>query len=223
MSSTQGEAPDPTIEDLQKTRTQLIYSKLDLIAARLELMAAKIKTHELDLPASLQRSRDTAGTPNESANSLIAKDRSSTISSKGAESLLGIGTKLFGLATAIVTFLFTAKHLLTLYRAPLSASSTSSQAIDAVTVIAFLIGWYFIVRFLFWAGGVFHEIFDELWRLAVELVKRKSWLKLTEKGWNELRGSAPKIFHLGWDLTVVILAILPAYRYAAHVVAIVTK
>jgi DNA-binding NarL/FixJ family response regulator len=131
---------------------------------------------------------------------------------------LGMGTKAFGLGTAVLAFMLARGKLVEWFhgsRVPSVLSPTSGSGI-----LAILVGLYLLVYLLFVTGGVLQRIFAELLNgilfalRSIPSVKAK----LTGKISSALE-SVPKLFGLAWDACVIAMAVVPAVRYTIHLLA----
>jgi len=187
-----------------------------------ELLARLAVAQERELASSPSALKPTAKTETEIAGQHETSDTSGTAPAllaraKNVDSWLGASAKLFGLGTAILTFLLTGSKSLAWFHRAQSTLPGGVNRTAGLEVVAILLGWYVVVYLLFVTGSVFHRIFAEIWKAIVYLLRLVPWFrkKLVGETLHAIQDSVPKVFDLAWDACVVVVAVVPALRYTA--------
>jgi DNA-binding NarL/FixJ family response regulator len=200
-------------------RNQVVESQIDV--------KPQVKQTPTERPSQSMTERLTAKEDSTVPAKLSADGKSDVVSptstkwvdkAKAADSWLTAGAKLFGLATAIATFLLAGSKLIAwFHEVKIPAQPNRDIGLPLLTEV---LAWYVAIYLLFVMGGVFSRVFEELWKGMVFMLRLIPSLKTKLVGdrLKSIRESVPRLFRLAWDACVVVLAVSPALKYIAVVV-----
>jgi DNA-binding NarL/FixJ family response regulator len=185
--------------------------KDDAVIRRIEAAVNKrvvLREH----PADTQR--EESGNSDHTALSWLKKGTIADTSSKWLtvlSKLVAIGAGVFGLLLGRAKFLDWINK---------GGTGVASRVPTPVDSVALVLGWYLLVWLLLISGDVFYRIFVEAWKGILWLVRRITpFQKVKDSTFTTLQESVPKLFHIAWDTSVILLAVFPALRYAAQFLA----
>lgn len=141
--------------------------------------------------------------------------RRMTAWAESANSWVSFGAKLVALGTAVVSFLLARSKFLDWLHQDRAMSKAGAQTSSTLDSVAVVLGWYLLVWLLLLSGDVFGRIFAELWKGIILAV-----LHIFQRGVKDsaftgtLQEYPPKLFRIAWEVCVIILAVVPALRFA---------